>query len=165
MSVEGKILGPEKRGPAHEQTILWPGGKALPQTAGSLALPQSCYGNQAMLKLVARGVLQRKLTINRPGDIYEQEADRVADSVMRMPDPAAASQRVTSVGPAVGLQRSSCGQSSSGGQSQERKCKALALQRISNGSASGAGATAPAIVHDVLRSPGQRLDAAIRSFL
>ncbi len=165
MTLTAQIFAPQKMGPAHEQTILWPGGKALPQTAGSLALPQSCYGNQAMLKLVARGVLQRKLTINRPGDIYEQEADRVADSVMRMPDPAAASQRVTSVGPAVGLQRCSCGQSSSGGQCEECKSKVMALQRISNGSASGAGATAPAIVHDVLRSPGQRLDAATRSFM
>ena len=33
--------------------------------------------------------LQAKLTVNQPGDIYEQEADRVAAQVMRMPDPAA----------------------------------------------------------------------------
>ena len=31
--------------------------------------------------------LQPKLTTNTPGDIYEQEADRVADAVMLMPDP------------------------------------------------------------------------------
>ena len=31
--------------------------------------------------------LQPKLTVNSPGDRYEQEADRVADQVMRMPDP------------------------------------------------------------------------------
>src|ERR1700742_1963639 len=30
-------------------------------------------------------VIQRKLTINQPNDIYEQEADAVADRVMRMP--------------------------------------------------------------------------------
>ena len=30
--------------------------------------------------------LQAKLTVNEPGDQYEQEADRVADWVMRMPD-------------------------------------------------------------------------------
>src|ERR1041385_1630358 len=29
---------------------------------------------------------QPKLTINAPNDIYEQEADAVADKVMRMPD-------------------------------------------------------------------------------
>ena len=31
--------------------------------------------------------LQTKLTVNPPNDVYEQEADRVADEVMRMPDP------------------------------------------------------------------------------
>ncbi len=30
--------------------------------------------------------IQAKLTVNQPGDIYEQEADRVADQVMRMTD-------------------------------------------------------------------------------
>lgn len=32
--------------------------------------------------------LQRKLKVGQPGDIYEQEADRVADEVMRTPEPA-----------------------------------------------------------------------------
>lgn len=35
-------------------------------------------------------VIQPKLTINEPGDIYEQEADAMADKVMRMTDGAAA---------------------------------------------------------------------------
>lgn len=37
--------------------------------------------------------IQAKLTIGQPNDKYEQEADRVADQVMRMPDPEAALQR------------------------------------------------------------------------
>ena len=32
--------------------------------------------------------IQAKLKIGAPNDKYEQEADRVADQVMRMPDPA-----------------------------------------------------------------------------
>ena len=32
---------------------------------------------------------QPKLSINQPNDVYEQEADAVADKVMRMPDTAA----------------------------------------------------------------------------
>lgn len=32
-------------------------------------------------------VIQLKLTIGQPNDIYEQEAGRVADEVMRMPEP------------------------------------------------------------------------------
>lgn len=33
------------------------------------------------------GTIQTKLAINAPGDEYEQEADRVAEQVMRMPEP------------------------------------------------------------------------------
>ncbi len=33
------------------------------------------------------GVIQAKLKIGQPNDIYEQEADRIADQVMRMPEP------------------------------------------------------------------------------
>jgi hypothetical protein len=33
------------------------------------------------------GALQTKLAINQPGDAYEQEADGIADQVMRMPEP------------------------------------------------------------------------------
>ena len=34
-----------------------------------------------------QGMIQTKLKINKPGDLYEQEADRVAEQVMRMEDP------------------------------------------------------------------------------
>ncbi len=44
-----------------------------------LYLPRM-LGNQAYGRLI-----QAKLTVNQPGDIYEQEADRVAEQVMRMP--------------------------------------------------------------------------------
>src|SRR5260370_1339507 len=37
-------------------------------------------GNHAM----QRRLIQTKLTVNQPGDRFEQEADRVADEVMRM---------------------------------------------------------------------------------
>ena len=40
-----------------------------------------------MQRLIRSGTLQAKLRIGQPGDIYEQEADRVADAVMRMPEP------------------------------------------------------------------------------
>ncbi|MGC5328354.1 DUF4157 domain-containing protein [Brevibacillus sp. SYSU BS000544] len=43
---------------------------------------QKTIGNQAVKHLI-----QAKLKINRPGDMFEQEADRVADMVMRMPEP------------------------------------------------------------------------------
>jgi outer membrane protein OmpA-like peptidoglycan-associated protein len=37
----------------------------------------------------AAGAIQTKLAVNRPGDDYEQEADRVAEQVMRIPEPPA----------------------------------------------------------------------------
>lgn len=41
-----------------------------------------------MVQQILRGPgLQAKLTVGAPNDIYEQEADRVADAVMRMPEP------------------------------------------------------------------------------
>lgn len=42
-------------------------------------------GNQTRQRLLQRTGMQAKLTVNQPGDQYEQEADRVADQVMRMP--------------------------------------------------------------------------------
>lgn len=42
-------------------------------------------GNLALQRLLRGRSIQAKLTVNQPGDRYEQEADRVADQVMRMP--------------------------------------------------------------------------------
>ena len=43
-------------------------------------------GNQAVQRMFETKAIQAKLTIGQPNDIYEQEADRVADQVMRMPE-------------------------------------------------------------------------------
>jgi hypothetical protein len=39
--------------------------------------------------------IQTNLKISEPGDVYEQEADRIADQVMRMPDPVGNAQNIT----------------------------------------------------------------------
>ncbi len=44
---------------------------------------QRKIGNRGVQRLLA----QRKLTVGAPDDAYEQEADRVAETVMRMPEP------------------------------------------------------------------------------
>ena len=49
---------------------------------------QRGIGNQAVQRLFMAATIQPKLRIGQPNDIYEQEADRVADEVLRMPDPA-----------------------------------------------------------------------------
>jgi Domain of unknown function (DUF4157)/The BURPS668_1122 family of deaminases len=44
---------------------------------------QRTLGNQAMLQLLASGVIQAKLRVSQPGDADEQEADRAADFVTK----------------------------------------------------------------------------------
>jgi hypothetical protein len=102
------------------------------------------------IRAVAAGTIQKKLPINTPGDRHEQEADRVAEQLMRMPQPQ--------------LQRScACG-----GHCEECRKKSTErdgsfLQR-KTGAGSALGQTeAPRIVHDVLRSSGQPLHAATRA--
>src|SRR6266849_5370799 len=48
---------------------------------------QNSLGNHAVSHLLRAGAIQSKLRISNPGDPYEQEADRVADQVMRMHEP------------------------------------------------------------------------------
>ena len=64
----------------------------VPQGAGcSLASPiqklQRAVGNRALSSLLRSRIIQPKLTVSHPDDASEREADRVADQVMRMPDP------------------------------------------------------------------------------
>lgn len=53
---------------------------------------QKTAGNRAVQKLIKLGALQAKLRIGQPNDIYEQEADRVAEQVMKMPESKVQSQ-------------------------------------------------------------------------
>ena len=51
---------------------------------------QQSYGNRYVQRLVESMRIQPKLTVNPPNDVYEQEADRVADGVARAAAPKAA---------------------------------------------------------------------------
>lgn len=48
---------------------------------------QQAFGNQAVQRMLQAKVIQAKLVVNPPDDEYEKEADKVADAVMRMPEP------------------------------------------------------------------------------
>ncbi len=100
----------------------------------------------------AAGAIQTKLGINQPGDEYEQEADRIAEHVMRMSEPQL--QRACTCGGA-------CPKCQTEPSAQEHEH--LQTKRVQ---ASDAGqSAAPPIVHEVLRSPGQPLDPATRAFM
>jgi len=81
--------------------------------------------------------LQPKLAVSRPGDPAEVEADRVANQVMRMPEPV------------VQRQCAACEE------------EAVTVSRKTQGAI---GSDAPASVGSVIRSPGQPLAASTRAF-
>ncbi|MEO6040060.1 MAG: DUF4157 domain-containing protein [Saprospiraceae bacterium] len=95
---------------------------------------------------------QAKLTVNQPGDRYEQEADQVADQVMRMrTGDASIAQRT----PVQFVQRACACE-------HEQKN----LQRKETGRSDAGGHSAPPIVSDVLSSGGgQPLDASTQQFM
>jgi phage-related minor tail protein len=53
--------------------------------ASALLALQQTHGNRYVQRVVTG--IQAKLKVGQPGDKYEQEADRVAEQVMRMPEP------------------------------------------------------------------------------
>ena len=64
--------------------------KSASRAHGGEAARRSRPGNQIMQHLLRTAAVQPKLTVNVPNDAFEREADRVADQVMRMPDPLGA---------------------------------------------------------------------------
>lgn len=104
---------------------------------------QRAIGNQSTQRL------QTKLKIGAPGDKHEQEADRVSDQVLRMPEAKAASP-------------CSCG-----GECAARQTKQAghAHRRTEQSETSDATRTVvPPLVHQVLGAPGHPLDSGIRAF-
>ena len=83
--------------------------------------------------------VQMKVAVNEPGDVYEQEADRLANEIVQNPEPKI------------------------GGKKRVGRVRSYVQRRISDGSA---GLTAaPATLVEVLRSPGQPLDPVTRAFM
>src|SRR5215831_15179051 len=128
--------------------------------------------NHAMLsrKSEATPVVQAKassnnaskgLCIGEPDDAFEQEANRVADEVISG-NRLKLGWSLSNMSVGAPLRRKcSCGGSSSSEVECDCKKKKLILQRKPSCPAVG---IAPPIVHEVLRTPGQPLDAQARSF-
>jgi hypothetical protein len=112
---------------------------------------QQTIGNQAVQRLLRSRTIQAKLAISQPGDIYEQEADRVAEHVMRMSEPAV--QRACAPCSAGGAPCPKC--------SAEKKEELVQrkTEQSSNNKTEG-------IPDNFLQNlgPGQPLDKATRSF-
>jgi hypothetical protein len=113
-------------------------------------------GDEKGGKSMPPSFFQAKLTVNTPGDAHEQEADRVADQVMRMQtgdQPVLQQMRVSSL---TGIQRKcrDC--------EKEEKEHVMRKEQHSG----SAGASAPAVVSNVLSSGGGHpLDSGTRTFM
>ncbi|GEM_PF-2470663 len=122
-----------------------------------------------------RPFFQAKLTVNTPGDVYEQEADRVADQVVQMP--AAAPGATNTANNASFFSPSA--------RAVQRKCanceheekEKQGIQRKEGGATSASptavgsisdmsGKAAPPVVNDVLSSgAGQPMEGDTRQFM
>ncbi len=137
----------------------------------------------------AAGAMQTKLLINKPGDEYEQEADRVSEQVMSMPEPRL--QRACSRGEECSkrerLQPKSAAMPTFVGPHFGHDFSRVRVDVDPPAPQSGEAVVAraytaapyfrrpvvcnhpdvevPPIVHDVLRSPGQPLEPAARTFM
>jgi hypothetical protein len=120
--------------------------------------------------------IQTKLTIGKPGDVYEQEANQIADRVMRMPEPS-----VRQVEPeedeAEGMvQKEIADKITPLVQRQvlpdieeEEKEEVIQTKAIDDRAAPLAPTQesfeVPSTIHEVLSSPGQPLDPETRAFM
>jgi Domain of unknown function (DUF4157) len=128
----------------------------LQRTMGNQAVQRMLQSHPEERKAGLSGTaslhLQTKLTINKPGDEYEQEADRIAEQVVGMPEPR--------------LQRTcACGGECPKCQTEKPSEGPARLQTKHVGSGDLQQTAVPPSVYEVLRSPGQSLDAEVRAFM
>jgi hypothetical protein len=114
--------------------------RAQPRSRRNGSLQRS-IGNCALNNLLRSRVIQPKLTVSKPDDEYEREADRVADHVMRMPAQAV---------PQISRKCSSC--------ANERKSGEEVVQRKFDMSTAADVSSSL----DVLQTGGTPLDEPVR---
>ena len=126
--------------------------------------------------------VQAKLTVNEPGDAYEQEADAVADKVMRMSDVGSCVPKSDIPNPKsvhFGFGMSDVGSCVPKSDIPNPKSKPIPFSQISRKCAdceneeeehvqrkeSTGGQTAPTLVNDVINSKRKPLDSHTQQFM
>lgn len=123
-------------------------GAARPRHVPDLVDQSQSSSPLAATRLLS--TIQAKFVIGQLDDPLEREADRVADQVMGMADPALA---VSAAPPQVSRKCAAC---------EEEEQTTLQAKRP--GSIEATADEASAIVHEVLQAPGQPLNAESRGF-
>ena len=119
----------------------------------STILPRFAYEfSQIPVHPKSPAYVQAKLRVSPPGSSHEQEADRISEQVMRMPEP-----RLQHAGACGGGRPN--GPTEQPGQEHER------VQIKGIGSSDLGLTAAPPIVHEVLGSPSQALNPATLAFM
>lgn len=134
--------------PAKSSAVAGPGG---------LAYVQQSAGNLAIQQLLNAGAIKAELTISQPNDPDEQEADAVADRIMRMEDPGPISS-------SSGVIHRTCAACDTGG----ALCASCAEEKnIQRKESPGAVAQPSASQHSQiagLRGGGEPLTPSVRAF-
>jgi hypothetical protein len=112
--------------------------------------PRNFFSNFSQIPLHPKAPIniQAKLVVGPTGDVYEQEADRVSERVMRMPE--AQLQRTCDCAGVC----PSC-----------QKTEPVRLQKKQAAPGELEESAVPDIVEDVLSFPGKQIDIATRSFM
>jgi hypothetical protein len=121
-----------------------PGFNSSGPTADRILQFQRTAGNQAVQRVIKSRALQAKIKIGQLNDKCEQEADRVAEQVMKMPDPVFQRRCAKCNGDEKKILQA---------KESPRQIKVTQNQDV------------PPIVHEVLRSSGAPLDAETRAFM
>jgi N-acetyl-anhydromuramyl-L-alanine amidase AmpD len=153
--------------PKHTRVVKSP-GSAIFQKYGTQNGQEQFgnFSNQGNSSEIPSFLIQPKLTISHPNDPYEQEAERVADQVMRMPDPDATIQRAP-----LGIQRCSKCAAATRIEDMCPSCAAKALQRqeglIQRAERGAVPEVTPQVETQInaLRGGGQPLDGGVRAFM
>lgn len=122
---------------------------------------QETLGNRALGEFI-----QAKLNVSQPGDAHEQEADRVADQVMRLPDPAhsKSNRLIEQTATSTGLQRA-CSKCEEEGTTDPEKVKQneqhLQAKSVRGGEA---GPRSTEAVLNTLGRGGEPLSASTRAY-
>jgi hypothetical protein len=160
--MDGKVKSIEKSQKTREPAALaravnrQPDANAPLQAFGASSVSQMA-GNLAVQQLFRTGGIQAKLAISQPGDPDEEEADHVADQVMRMAEPATISSAPSTI-------QRKCATCEAGGATCPKCEEEEKIRRKEK--PGNAPQTTPAIHSqiDALRGKGHGLPPSVRSF-
>lgn len=128
------------------QQLTAPGRPVLQRACACGGTCAHCSGHDDEARV------QTKLTVGPPNDRYEQEADHVADQVMRMPEPQVQRQAAVEEEPDEDML-------------QTKPLAAQITPLVQRKAGTQQGTPAPFSVDDMPRSSGRSLGAATRSFM